>query len=85
MGDIADQLIDQMICGNSRTYPPKKRKNFQSGSGNFHWRQADGRAVSMRDMSIDHLRNALKLCGRTNNNGKAQQLRQVIFEEGYPL
>lgn len=83
MGDIADQIIDQMMWG-SRPARGRKR-TFQSGSGDFMWRTQTGEVVPMHDMTTSHLKNALRVCEVKSNSGKAAQLRAVIESRKHPL
>lgn len=84
MGEIADDIIDSYIdgfvdCWGSR--PPRRASgNYQSGTGNYRWRDTDGTLWDMRLMSYDHLRNALAVAERKNNTGKAKQLREVMAD-----
>lgn len=76
MGEIADQIIDEIL---SRECAPRPRKGgFQSGAGKGMWRTIDGTIIAMADMTDTHLTNALNMCIRRNNPGKAQELRKEI-------
>lgn len=65
-------------------FPPphqrsRKRRTFQSGSGDFMWRSAEG-VVNMYDMTPEHRDNAMEICRRRGNSGKLKQLEQVQRE-----
>ena len=78
MGEIADGIIDRMMFGSGRNQRP--RQTFQAGSGNYMWRTSDGQTVSMHSMTVDHLTNAIALCERSGNSGKAVQLLTILAE-----
>lgn len=77
MGEYSDLIVDRMIFG-SYPYRPRKRSGFQSGSGDFMWRDSTGKTVSMYDMTDEYLSNAIAVCERKGNGGKAAQLRAVL-------
>lgn len=56
---------------------PIKRSGYQRGSGDYMWRTKTG-IISMRDMSDEHLRNAIAICESTGNNGKGDQLQEIL-------
>lgn len=79
MGEITDQIIDRFIFG-----PPSRTKSkprtWQAGSGQRCWRTATGEVVAMETMTDAHLRNALRMCERNGNPGKAKDIRAVLYE-----
>ena len=75
MGEIADQIIDQMIdrymmIGRRRG----DRASPQRGVGKGMWMSSSG-PVPMTEMSDEHIANALAMCERHGNTGKARELR----------
>jgi hypothetical protein len=74
MGDAADDALAYYM---NRPFQSRRRKTFQSGSGDFHWRTSDG-VVSMHSMTDTHLRRALNIAIQQDNTGKAQQLQEVL-------
>lgn len=76
MTRLTDNYVAQMMS--QRSSKPQKPKTFQKGAGAFMWRSARGNAISMRRMSVEHLNNALSLCERSGNTGKAADLRIVL-------
>lgn len=58
-----------------------KRKSFQRGAGDYCWRQKGGKVISMHDMTVRHLKNAIRICELTHNSGKADQLQEVLAEK----
>lgn len=77
MGEMADWMIDRMIFGRSEVH---RKATFQTGSGNYMWRTADGTAIHMREMTTEHLVNAIEVAKRKNNHGKLIQLKEVLNE-----
>lgn len=77
MGEIADEIIERMI-GEYREYRP--RGTYQSGSGARCWRTASGQVLPMESMTTEHLQNALRMCERQRNSGKAKDIRAVLRE-----
>ena len=75
MGEIADQIVDQMMFGGG--CHTLRKRGFQSGSGNFMWRTSSG-LVAMKSMTDEHLRNAIRLCEKNGNTGKLRQLQQIL-------
>jgi hypothetical protein len=78
MGEIADEIIDRMIFGGGWSSKPR-RKTFQSGTGRFMWNSAKG-VRPMREMTDEHLRNALRVCEQNGNSGKAKDIRIILQE-----
>ena len=79
MGEHADDLINRMIDGSFGWGGGRqRRKTFQSGSGQYKWKQANGQVIAMKDMSIRHLGNALRMAEAHGNTGKADDLREVL-------
>lgn len=76
MGDAAEAALNYEMRG---MYEPRRqnRKTFQRGSGNYKWRSSKG-IISMEDMSIRHLSNAINICEANGNTGKGDQLREVL-------
>lgn len=81
MGEMADWIVDQAMWLHGEPWNNRRstKKTFQSGSGNFKWRTKEG-IIDMRDMTDDHLINAIKICKQRNNSGKMLQLKQVLNE-----
>jgi hypothetical protein len=80
MGEEADYLIDRMIFGASYDFRrSRKRRTFQSGTGDFMWRSSEG-LINMYDMTPEHRENAMEVCRRRGNSGKLKQLEQVQAE-----
>jgi DNA-binding IclR family transcriptional regulator len=80
MGEMADEMIDRMIFGRNHYYErSRKRPTYQSGSGDFMWRSAEG-LINMYDMTPEHRENAMEVCRRKGNSGKLKQLEQVQRE-----
>lgn len=52
---------------------------YQGQTGNFKWKLADGRVVSMHDMTTLHLTHAIaRIESQKAQNGKLTQLKQVL-------
>ncbi|TAU51268.1 hypothetical protein ELI44_32910 (plasmid) [Rhizobium ruizarguesonis] len=79
MGEMADEIIDRMIFGGHYNGRSRRRPTYQSGSGDFMWRSANG-LINMYDMTPEHRENAMEVCRRKNNSGKLKQLQQVQDE-----
>lgn len=80
MGEFADAMIDRMIFGVAHDFRrSRKRRTYQSGSGDFMWRSGDG-LINMYDMTPEHRENAMEVCRRKGNSGKLKQLEQVQRE-----
>lgn len=77
MGEMSEYLINRMMDQRSSTSKPK---TFQSGSGNYMWRDRSGVAISMRKMTDEHIMNAIQICKKHGNSGKMLQLKEVINE-----
>lgn len=80
MGEMADAMIDRMIWGGGY-YTPRKRRSFQKHSGDYMWRSADKSVISMYDMSISHIENAIEKCIEYDNSTKLKQLREVLAKK----
>lgn len=74
MGDAADNALAYFT---RPRFQPRRRKTYQSGSGDFHWRTSTG-VVSMHGMTDQHLQRALNIATQQGNSGKAQQLQEVL-------
>jgi hypothetical protein len=71
MGEIADQIIDEIL---DRHMFSSRRTNPQRGVGKGRWMSSAG-PVEMGEMSDEHIANALAMCERHGNTGKARELR----------
>jgi hypothetical protein len=60
--------------------PSRRKRTFQSGSGDFMWRTAGGEVINMYDMTPEHRENAMNICRGRGNTGKLKQLEQVQRE-----
>jgi len=78
MGEHADDIINRMIDGSFGWGNRRPRKTFQSGSGNYKWKTANGHVIDMKDMSTRHLRNCIRMCESNGNTGKGDQLKEVL-------
>jgi hypothetical protein len=79
MGDAADDMFDMMLRQALWT-PSRRRRTFQSGTGDFMWRNGAGELINMYDMTPEHRENAMEVCRRKGNSGKLKQLEQVQRE-----
>ena len=76
MGEIADQIIDRLI--DSWGFKPRRRSTWQSGSGNYMWRDGNGNLIDMWDMSEEYLMNCIEMTHKKGNPGKRKQLLHVL-------
>jgi hypothetical protein len=74
MGEIADQIIDQLLDRHMFIGRRPRRNNPQRGVGKGRWMSSAG-PVEMGEMSDEHIANALAMCERHGNTGKARELR----------
>lgn len=84
MGDAADDAFDTWLRNEAGFYRERKPDNYQRGSGNYMWRQANGIVVDMHEMTNDHISNAIKICRKYNNTGKLAQLEEVLRDRLSP-
>ncbi len=86
MGEEADYIIDKMIDSwdDHSDYHYKKPKNFQSGTGHYMWKQADGTVIPMHTMSLAHIDNAIKICRQKKNTAKEKELFQTLVDRCLP-
>lgn len=80
MGDAADAALEYFEdhwCN----FRPKRRRTFQSGSGDYMWRTEDG-VIPMASMSTAHLMSAMKVCQEKGNSGKYKQLSETLWKRG---
>lgn len=93
MGEMADEMIDRMIFGDidriDRMFGVGEMQDHdvrarphpgQKGVGRFRWRDADGKVHDMLDMTTRHLQNALVICARNSNSGKANDIQKVLAD-----
>ena len=74
----ADNYIDNLLdrAWNYRS-PRKRKKTYQSGSGNYKWKTSSG-VIEMKKMTTEHLKNAIDICHKTGNIGKRIQLEEIL-------
>lgn len=87
MGEYAEYELERFInrgCGFKNSNDRQRRKTYQSGTGVYKWKNADGQVVSMWDMDVDYLINCVHKCREHNNYGKESDLLEVIKEK-YPF
>lgn len=80
MGEYADDAVDRIIWGWRQYYRPKNY-SFQRQSGDYKWRCSDRTVISMYDMEIAHIENAIKKCIEYDNSTKLKQLREVLAKK----
>jgi len=80
MGEIADQIIDQIIF-ESNSLQKTSKGGFQKGVGLGMWRSKTG-PISIFSMSTSHIKNAIKVCNQTNNHGKKRELLKELRNRG---
>lgn len=79
MGDAADDAYNAWLTSDENVFSDlPKRRGFQSGTGNYMWRQADGTVIDMHTMTNEHISNAIRICEKYNNSGKKTQLEQIL-------
>lgn len=76
MSEYTDAMIDRML----NVVPERnvRKHGFQFGAGMNKWRLRNGQLVEMRNMSTEHLQNALKLCQAKGNTAKADQISNTL-------
>lgn len=86
MGEITDQIIDQMFDSWGEIYDDdemfgfysrgvrRKRTNFQNEKG--IWRDRNGNSIPIKDMSTTHIMNAMKFA----DNYKIRELENELEE-----
>lgn len=75
MSEYTDSIISQMMFGTSSN---QRRVTFQKGSGKGKWKTGTGEIVSMKEMTYEHLWNALEFCEKNGNSGKAHDIREEL-------
>ncbi|MBD9544305.1 hypothetical protein IB276_33200 [Ensifer sp. ENS04] len=78
MGDGMHHLFRELFREDFK--PSRRKRTFQSGSGDFMWRTASGESINMYDMTPEHRENAMNICRGRGNTGKLKQLEQVQRE-----
>lgn len=77
MGDAADSAIAYILRRHENTR--KRRKpTFQSRTGKGVWRTADGDVILMSDMTVAHLKAAIRECDARENSGKKKDLEKAL-------
>lgn len=76
MSEYTDAMIDRML-----NFVPERnvrKRGFQYGAGMDKWRLGNGQLIEMRNMSTEHLQNALKICQDKGNTAKADQITNAL-------
>jgi hypothetical protein len=74
MGEIADQIIDEILDRHMFIGRGPRRNNPQRGVGKGRWMSSAG-PMEMTEMTDIHIANALAMCELHGNTGKARELR----------